>query len=161
MPDSRQFWTQKNPERQFQTVVFDHQDFAQPIRLVANEYTTQNFGGFTYTPVSMSRKEPEQSSDPVASASVTFPRAVVGDAFNDAIASITPSGWLSPITAEIATYWDSDRVNPSKYWLLYVDNNGITLNSTSISIKLSDENPMIRSVSVLYDVSVFTGLELQ
>jgi len=161
MPDSRQFWVQKNPEQEFQTVVFDHPDFAQPIRLVANEHTEKTFAGEIYTPVSMSRKDPEQSSDPVSSASITFPRAAVGDAFNDAIESITPSGWLSPITAEIATWWDSDRVTPSKYWKLYIDSNGITLNSESISIKLSDENPMIRSVSVLYDVSVFTGLELQ
>ena len=35
------------------------------------------------------------------------------------------------------------------------------MNSESVTISFSDDNPMVRSVSLLYDTSVFTGLELQ
>ncbi len=85
----------------------------------------------------------------------------IGDALAEAIKQITPSGWLTPFSATLATWWDSNRTTPSKSWDLFIPENGIVMNSESVTIRFSDDNPMVRSVSLLYDTSVFTGLELQ
>lgn len=157
----RKFWAQKNPQQEWETLKISHPDLASPVRLVGNAFTQKTFGGEVYTPCSMTRRDPQQDSDLVPTASVTFPRALIGDALAEAIKQITPAGWLTPFSATVATWWDSDRASPSKRWDLYIKENGITMNSESVTISLSDDNPMVRSVSLLYDTSVFTGLELQ
>ena len=157
----RKFWSQKNPEQEWETLKISHPDLADDVRLVGNAFTQQTFGGEVYIPCSMTRRDPQQDGDLVPTASVTFPRALVGDALAEAIKQITPAGWLTPFSATVATWWDSDRTSPSKQWDLYIKENGITMNSESVTISLSDDNPMVRSVSLLYDTSVFTGLELQ
>lgn len=157
----RKFWSQKNPEQEWETLKISHPDLADDVRLVGNAFTQQTFGGEVYIPCSMTRRDPQQDGDLVPTASVTFPRALVGDALAEAIKQITPAGWLTPFSATVATWWDSDRASPSKQWDLYIKENGITMNSESVTISLSDDNPMVRSVSLPYDTSVFTGLELQ
>ena len=157
----RKFWAQKNPQQEWETLKISHPDLADDVRLVGNAFTQQTFGGEIYIPCAMTRRDPQQDGDLVPTASVTFPRALIGDALAEAIKQITPAGWLTPFSATVATWWDSDRTSPSKQWDLYIKENGISMNSESVTISLSDDNPMVRSVSLLYDTSVFTGLELQ
>ena len=157
----RKFWAQKNPQQEWETLKISHPDLAAPVLLVGNAFTQQTFGSEVYIPCAMTRRDPQQDGDLVPTASVTFPRALIGDALAEAIKQITPAGWLTPFSATVATWWDSDRTSPSKQWDLYIKENGISMNSESVTISLSDDNPMVRSVSLLYDTSVFTGLELQ
>lgn len=159
MPDNRKFWTKKSPEQEWSTVVFNHPAWGEPIRLVAQTFDNETFGGQTYIPCAMSISKPNQDSDPVAKASVSFSRALVGDEFKARLSAISGAGWLSPISCQLATWWDSDRVTPSRSWDLFVSDDGISLNQESITVSLSDDNPMVRSVAVLYDPAVFTGLQ--
>ena len=157
----RKFWAQKHPQQEWETIKITHPDLATPVRIVGKAFTEQTFGGEVYIPCAMTRRDPQQDGDLVPTASVTFPRALIGDALAEAIKQITPSGWLTPFSATLATWWDSNRATPSKSWDLFIPENGISMNSESVTISFSDDNPMVRSVSLLYDTSVFTGLELQ
>ena len=159
--EDRKFWSQKNPEQEWETLKITHPDLPDAVRLVANSFSEQTSGGEVYIPCSMTRRDPQQDEDLVPKASATFPRALIGDALSEAIKQITPGGWLTPFSATIATWWDSNRATPSKSWDLFIPENGISMNSESVTISFSDDNPMVRSVSLLYDTSVFTGLELQ
>ena len=160
MPDNRKFWTRKDPELEWSTISFNHHSWSSPIRLVLNTFNSEIFGGETYIPCAANLTRPDQGADPVADASVSFSRALVGDEFKKALGQITGGGWLSPITCVISTWWDSDRVTPSRSWDLFVAEDGITMNRESVTVSLSDSNPMVRSVAVLYDPAVFTGLQL-
>ena len=160
MPDTRKLWVRKDPEMEWSTISFNHPSWSYPIRLVLNTFDNETFGGETYIPCAANLTRPDQGSDPVADASVSFSRALVGDEFKKALGQITGGGWLHPITCVIATWWDSDRVAPSRSWDLFVAEDGITMNRESVTVSLSDSNPMVRSVAVLYDPAVFTGLQL-
>lgn len=157
----RKFWVEKNQEQEWGTVKISHPDFDDDIRLVASAFTPQTFAGETYIPAPMTRKDPQQDDDLVPTASASFVRAVIGDEMKRIIDQITPSGWLSPFTATLATWRDTDREIPMRQWDLYIKEGGITMNADSVTLSFSDDNPMIASVAILYDTSVFTGLELQ
>lgn len=157
----REFWSQKNPEQEWETLKISHPDFDDDIRLVANAFSQQTFGGEIYIPCPLSRKDPQQGEDLVPEASATFVRAVIGDELKRRISQISPSGWLTPFSATLNTWWDSKRDTPSKSWDLFIKENGITMNGDSVTLSFSDDNTMIKSVAILYDTSVFTGLELQ
>ena len=109
----------------------------------------------------MQMKEPENGEDLKNTASATFPRAVIGDAVTRLWRQVSDSGRLKPFSATICTWRDSDRDAPQKQYDLYIDESGISMNQESVTLTLSDSNPMIRPVAILYDVSVFSGLQLQ
>lgn len=157
----RQFWVQKNPEQEWQTLKVSHPDYTDAVRIVANTFKEQTFGGEVYLPAPMQLKEPENAEDLKNTASVTFPRAVIGDAVTRLWRQVSDSGRLKPFSATICTWRDSDRNVPQKQYDLYIDESGISMNQESVTLTLSDDNPMIRPVAILYDVSVFSGLQLQ
>lgn len=159
--EQRKFWVQKNPEQEWQTLKISHQDIAQSVLIVANTFKPQIFGGEEYLPAPMQMKEPQNGEDLKNTASVTFPRAVIGESVRALMEQITDSGWLKPFAATICMWRDSDRVNPQKQYDLFIDESGISMNQESVTLSLSDDNPMIRPVSIVYDVEVFSGLQLQ
>lgn len=157
----REFWVRKDPEQEWQTLKVSHPDYTDAVRIVANTFKEQTFGGEIYMPAPMQLKEPDNGEDLKNTASATFPRAVVGDAVSQLVRQVSDSGWLKPFNATICTWRDSDRNSPQNQYDLYIDESGITMNQESVTLTLSDDNPMIRPVAILYDTDVFTGLELQ
>lgn len=159
--EQRKFWVQKNPEQEWQTLKIAHPDIAGAVRIVANTFKEQTFNGEVYLPAPMQLKEPENGDDLKNSASATFPRAVIGQAVRELLDQISDSGWLVPFSATICTWRESDRLNPQKQYDLYIDESGISMNQESVTLTLSDDNPMIRPVAILYDPEIFQGLQLQ
>lgn len=154
-----EFWSQKpNNVISYETVTFDHPDIDM-VSLVANQFDPVTLGGVEFTPVTMQVRMPNQSTDPVASVSVSFPRAVVGDAFKQALKQITPYNRIIPITMTVQSWLSSDPNNPQYTWDLFIGEDGITMSSDTIQISGADDNPMVLGVSTIYDPAVFTGLD--
>jgi hypothetical protein len=91
----RQFWVQKNPEQEWQTLKVSHPDYTDAVRIVANTFKEQTFGGEVYLPAPMQMKEPENGEDLKNTASATFPRAVIGDAVTRLWRQVSDSGRLA------------------------------------------------------------------
>lgn len=155
-----EFWTQKpNNVIKYETVTFSHPDI-DDVFLVANQYDAALLGGNTYTPVRMDVKLPEQDKDPIASVQVSFPRAIVGESFKQALKTINPFNRIVPITMTVSVWLSSDTENPQQSWNLFVGEDGITMTGDTVQVTGTDDNPMVYDVSTIYDPAVFTGLEL-
>lgn len=159
MPNKTYWTTKPRNVIRYETVTFQHPDI-DPVRLVANQYEAAQLGGQSYTPVAMRVKLPQQDKDPIASVTVSFPRAVVGEAFKQALKSIQPFNRIVPITMLVEVWLSSDTANPQQSWALFVGEDGIVLTGDAVQITGTDDNPMILGVSTIYDPAVFTGLEL-
>jgi hypothetical protein len=158
--DKATFWATKSPLPEFHAVTFDHPAFAAPIRLVANQFAPVTLGGFEHTPAPMTIKPPDQTSDARVRLQITFPRAVVGRAFKQQLALVAESGLRAPITVVYAIFLGEVDA-PKLTWELYVsDAAGVAFGAESVQVTATDDNPMRRSVGLIYDPSVFTGLEL-
>lgn len=154
------FWTQKpNDVIRYETVVFSHPDI-DDVLLVANQYDAALLGGNTYKPVRMEVKLPEQDKDPIASVSVSFPRAVVGEEFKQALKQINPFNRIIPISMTVSVWLSSDIATPQQSWSLFVGEDGIAMTGESVQVTGTDDNPMVYDISTIYDPAIFTGLEL-
>lgn len=154
----REFWTTKNPAREYDVVIFEHYEFEQPVRLVLNEHKIQIFQGKEFIPVAAKLSKPEQGGDPISSVSIQFSRIHVGDKFKEVIRKITPFGWAKPIKMIVQQYSELDMNNPSQHWQLFVAEDGVRFNRNSVDIKASDDNPMIMNVSSIYTIEDYPGL---
>lgn len=154
------FWTTKpNNVIRYETVAFSHPDI-DDVLLVANQYDAALLGGNTYIPARMEVKLPEQDKDPIASVSVSFPRAVVGEHFKQALKQISPFNRIVPISMEFSVWISSDVSVPQQSWNLFVGDDGILMTGDTIQVTGTDDNPMVYDVSTIYDPAIFTGLEL-
>ena len=43
--EQREFFTQKNPAEEYDTIIFKHPEFSHPVRLVLNQFKPFIFGG--------------------------------------------------------------------------------------------------------------------
>lgn len=155
-----QYWTVKpNNIVRYETVSFSHPDI-DDVLLVANQYDAALLGGNTYTPVRMDVQLPEQDKDPIASVRVSFPRAVVGEAFKQSLKQINPFNSIVPIGMTVSVWLSSDITTPEQSWNLFVGEDGITMTGDTVQVTGTDDNPMVYDVSTIYDPAVFTGLEL-
>lgn len=73
----REFWVRKDPEQEWQTLKVSHPDYTDTVRIVANTFKEQTFGGEVYLPAPMQMREPENAEDLKNTASVTLPRAAI------------------------------------------------------------------------------------
>lgn len=154
------YWTQKPSNIiRYETVAFSHPDI-DGVFLVANQYDTAFLGGNTYTPVRMNVKLPEQDKDPIASVSVSFPRAFVGEKFKQALKQINPFNRIIPISMTVSVWLSSDVITPQQSWNLFVGEDGITMTGDTVQVTGTDDNPMVYDISTIYDPAIFTGLEL-
>jgi len=99
--DRRTFWASKSPLPEYQAITFSHPSFEGPIRLVADKFEAVTLGGNVHQPVPMSVKPPDQRGDSQPKLVLTFPRAVVGRDFKQAIARIQGAAVVDPI---VVTY---------------------------------------------------------
>lgn len=155
--EQRAFWSTKNPAAEYETVTFTHPEIGA-VRLVANCYFSQTFSGEEFTPVAARVKKPQQGRDPVASITIEFPRAVVGDQFNQWVKSISAVGWFTPVEFHYRLFTELNRDTPQQEWRLWVTEEGIATNRQSVRITASDDNPMMLGVSTIYTVEEFPGL---
>lgn len=154
----RAFWSQKSPAAEFDTVTFEHPAFSEPIRLVANVYSDMTFGRLLYRACAMTLQKPEQGKDPISTASVKFSRPVVGDEFKEVIGKLNPFDWFTPITIRLQQFTELNMSVPIQDWTLYVTEDGVRINPTTIQIQASDDNPMILNTSQVYDIERYPGL---
>lgn len=154
-----EFWATKSKRPEYLVVIFEHPEFEDAIRLVADQFAPVTLGGHACTPVAMQVAPPEQTAEPVAKLKVTFPRVVVGREFKRRLREITSAGRLSPITVTYQHFIGTDLAIPAMSWVLYVaKDGGIVFTTDSVQVTATDVNPMRLSASEIYDPTVYTGL---
>lgn len=159
--NQREFWSTKNPAPEYEALTFTHDDFSQPFRIVANKFEDATLGGYVHQAVRMDIVLPEVGKNAGGSLTIKFPRIVVGRAFSQQLKLITVAGRYKPITVQYARYQHPDLTTPVQSITLYVSgNNGIVMNGDTVQVTATVDNPLRRSVARIYDVSIFTGLEL-
>jgi hypothetical protein len=156
--DRREFWATKATVPVWHAITFSHPALATPIRLVANQFSPVTLSGEVHTPVAMSVQPPETSGSAPPKLTVLFPRQVVGREFKRNMALIDASGSRDAIAVTLAVYYGSTAA-PESTWTLYVaEHGGITFSRDTVQVVASDDNPMRRSVALIYDPGIFTGL---
>lgn len=159
--NQREFWSTKNPAPEYEALTFTHDDFSQPFRIVANQFDEVTLGGNLFTPVRMDVVLPEVGKNAGGSMMIKFPRIVVGRTFSQELKRITLAGRYKPITVQYARYQSPELTTPVQTFTLYVSgNSGVVIGADSVQVTATVDNPMRRSVARIYDVAVFTGLEL-
>lgn len=158
--DRKQFYATKNPGPRYQSVVFSHPAFDASIALVADVFEEVTLGGVVHIPAPMSIKPPDQSGDPTAKMTISFPRVVVGREFKRQLRLVRASGSRAPIAVTYAVYLD-DLSTPSATWPMFAsEDGGIAFGTQAVQVTATIDNPMRRSAALIYDPAVFTGLEL-
>lgn len=154
----REFWSQKNPAAEFDTIIFTHPAFKEPVRLVANVYSDMTFQGVIYLACAMEVKKPEQGKDPVSSINVKFARPQVGDEFKSIIRQLDPFDWMTPITLRLMQFSETDPNTATQDWSLFITEDGIRLSRDTVEVQASDDNPMVMNTSQIYDLDTYPGL---
>lgn len=158
--DKRTFWSTKSPLPEFHAVTFEHPVFSAPFRLVANQFEDVELGGYLHQAAAMTVRPPEQKSDTQPRLSIAFPRQAVGQEFKRNLRAVLASGLRDPITVTYAIYL-GDTLAPQITWRLYVgEQAGVQFSADAVQVTATDDNPMRRSVALIYDPAVFTGLSI-
>lgn len=158
--DRRTFWATKARLPEWHTITFDHPAFDAPIRLVADVFEPVTLGGYSHTPAPMTIKPPDQNINGQQKLTLGFPRAVVGREFKRQLRLVVASGSRAPIAVTYAVYL-GDTDAPEVTWNLYAtDPGGIAFSPETVQVTATDDNLMRRNVSLIYDPSQFTGLEI-
>lgn len=159
----REYWVKRPSDLlQFMTVEFQHPDFGF-IRLVENQFTDKTFDVdgtpelFTATTM-RTPKVTNQETDTTKAGTIVFGR--IGLNFRNTLMKITPLGAItSPIQVKLRQYQDG-VVEPVYERRLYVANDGITITSENVSVRLSVDNPAVLTEEAqFYNPSVWRGLQ--
>ncbi len=157
--DKREYWTTKPPSPEYEALTFTHQAFSAPIRLVVDQFEPVTLAGNVHTPVPGQVKTPDQAGGQVR-LTLAFPRAVVGAEFKRQLRLVQASGSVAPITCGYALYL-ADTDAPEVTWELYVaDQGGVTITPDAVQVVATDDNPMRRPASLIYDPATWTGLQV-
>lgn len=158
MVTAAEFWASKRRKARFDTITFEHPEFDEPVRLVANVFEQVALGGDVYQPAPMEIGPPSQNGDAQPKLTLTFPRAVVGREFKRQLRLVAAAGSLDPIEVTYAV-WLEDTDAPKVTWPLYAsDRGGIKFNAEAVQVAASLDNPMTRFGQPIYVPDVFTGL---
>lgn len=159
MVTQAEFYATKRKEAEFHCLTFDHPDFDAPIRLVFNQFADVTLNCNTYT-ATVGTVDTSTMEGETPSISITFPRIVVGRDFKKQLKKITDSGRMSPISGTYEKFIPSVQLAPVRQRTLHVvENSGIAMNGSSVTVKLGEVNRLTKDVADLYDISIFTGLE--
>lgn len=158
MVTAAEFWATKRRKARYDTITFEHPEFDAPFRLVANVFAEVTLGGDVYTPAPMDISPPAQNGDAQPRLTSTFPRAVVGRQFKQQLRLIEAAGSRDPIEVTYAI-WLEDTDAPKVTWNLFAaENGGIRFSPDAVQVSASLDNPMQRSVALIYDPAIFSGL---
>lgn len=161
----REFWTQKNPAEEFNTVTFDHPHFSEPIRLVLNKHEPKTLGGKVFKPVAGELNLPAQGSELIPKLDLRFSRVQIGDEFKQVINDMSPFDWQEKsVSVTFESYNSLSTDKPMHRYRLYTPESGIKFNRTTVQISATDDNPMILAVprngiNPVYTVEEYPGLK--
>lgn len=162
--EQREFFNQKNPAEDYDTITFNHPEFKTPVRLILNQFKPLIFAGNEFIPVAAKINLPDQGTDLIPKLTLQFSRIHIGDEFKKVINSITPFGWQDPISMIYEKYNELSMNKPINRYSLYVSEDGVRFNRNSIQVTACDDNPMIlakpRSMesNPIYTVEEYRGL---
>ncbi len=156
--DKAEFWSKKPVLPEYESIVFDHPEFAAPFRLVANQFDTVTLSGNVHTPAAMQIKRPETDLDGQPKLVLAFPRQVVGRQFKAQLRLLQAAASTDPIEVTYSIY-TGDTSAPTVTWNLFIaDAGGIVFNGEAVQVTAGLDNPMRRRVALIYTPQVFTGL---
>ncbi|WP_392562477.1 DUF1833 family protein [Orbus sturtevantii] len=156
--EQREFFATKNPAREFETIVIEHVDFIEPVRLVFNQFVPYTFGGNEYIPVAGKVTKPDQGSEPNPNITLQFSRIHVGDKLNEYIKAV--NNWQEPFYVSFEQYSELDMTTPSvAYHKLNILKNGIRMNRNNVTISCGYDNPMTKGGVECYRIEVFPWLQ--
>lgn len=160
MTTKEQFWATKSPLAEYHAITFAHPAFGAPFRLVANQFAEVTLGGHVHAPAPMTITPPDQKSDAQPKLTMVFPRQVVGRTFKQQLKLVADSGSRAPIEVTYELYLGTTDT-PKMSWRLYAaEQGGVQFSAEAVQVTATDDNPMRRQVGVVYDPTVFTGLEI-
>jgi len=158
--DKAEFWSSKSPLPEWHAITFEHPAFEAPFRIAANQYAEVTLGGHVHQPAPMSTRPPDSKGDAQPKLTMAFPRQVVGREFKRQLRLVVASGSREPISVTYSIYL-GETTAPQVVWHLYAsDVGGVAFSQDSVQVTATDDNPMRRSVGLIYDPGVFTGLEI-
>ena len=140
--EQREFFSQKNPAEEYDTITFYHPEFQSPLRLVLNQFKPLMFAGNEFIPVAAKINLPDQGSELTPKLSLQFSRIHIGDEFKKIVNSISPFGWQEPISMIYEQYNELSMNNPTQRYSLYVSEDGVRFNRNAVEISATDDNPM-------------------
>jgi hypothetical protein len=154
----RSFWALKPVEARFETIVFEHEEFIAPFRLVFREFAPVTLGGQVYTPVAGEVRPPTPGEQPKLV--VSFARQQVGRTFKTQLRLIRAAASRSPVAATYAV-WLQDTDAPKRSWTLYADDKGgVSFNGSTVQVTATLDRLRRTARAPVYLPEVFTGLEL-
>lgn len=113
----------------------------------------------SFKPTSMTVQDPKQKGSSDMTMSVSFPSIDAGSVIRSAIKSLSVWDWFkSPIHQVYRIYRSDDTSSPLVVLRLFVSEDGITDDGSSITIQSADDNPSDFRVSETYTVARFPGL---
>lgn len=153
----RRYWNEYEKKVQYSTVTFYHPDFGY-VHLVANQFKPKHFkfnGALTeFTPVHAEIPTQPDNDNGKAKAQIKFGR--IGIEFRKKLRMIKQN--FIPTQAIISTYIGTEG-EPDSQYNLFVDNNGVAMDESFVTIKLGYENPMNVQCQFFYDLRIWTGLQ--
>ena len=113
----------------------------------------------TFKTTSINIQDPTQKGSADMTMSASFPSIDAGSEIRAAIKSLDPFDWFeAPIEQVYRIYESTDTSSPLIVLRLYVSEEGITDNGSSITIQAADDNPSDFRVSETYTIARFPGL---
>tara|TARA_R110000782_G_scaffold72920_3_gene145844 strand:+ start:123 stop:626 length:504 start_codon:yes stop_codon:yes gene_type:complete len=155
----REYWTQRPANvLKFDTIDFYHPDNGH-IRLVADQFSNKTLNGDSYQAVAMDLPQvTNQTTDSTKAGTVQFGR--IGTQVRQWLLAMTPLGAIKyPITATLRQFEEGVTL-PIYERTLFVDQNGISISSDSVNVKLSIDNPSkLTNKTAFYDPFLWKGLQ--
>ena len=150
----REYRSQRPMRTFYETIQFYHPSFGN-IHLVSLQIEPKVLGGAEYQPCNFELAESQQSKTPIIDASVKFSR--VAQDFKQQLKLWRSSARMTPIVATFRLFDSADKDNPISEWSLYVKD--CSLDSESVTITLSMNNPLNKNITKIYTMEEFPGLE--
>ncbi|MCX8622877.1 MULTISPECIES: hypothetical protein [unclassified Gilliamella] len=141
--EQREFFTQKNPAEEYDTITFHHPEFKAPLRLILNQFKPLTFAGNEFILVAAKINLPDQGSELTPKLNLQFSRIHIGDEIKKIVNSISPFGWQEPISMIYEQYNELSMNKPTQRYSLYISEEGIRFNRTAGEITATDDNSMV------------------
>lgn len=148
-------WRAQRPIRvTYDTIQFSHPSF-DDVHLVSLQIEPKTLGGVEYQPANFELSGSQQSKTPIIDASVKFSRAAQD--FKQKLKSWRSFSRMEPIVATFRMFDSANTETTMSEWSLYAKD--ASLDSESVNVTLSMNNPLNKNISFIYTMEDFTGLE--
>lgn len=153
----REYWATLKKVERYKTIEFYDPDFGS-VYLVANKFfpVTLKVDGLDreFTPVNAEIPEDTENNSGQTRCQIKFSR--IGIHFRQKLRQ--RKNLFEPIRANIR-YYIKGIDEPTKEFKLFVNQNGVSMDESSVTVELGYDNPARLSVQQFYDPAIFTGLQ--